>query len=358
MKKVMLGLAALGAVMGFGAVSGAQTAGGSVRTPLPPATGQAPASPGSPQSNANAASQAQAPTAPVGPIKFPDVDSNNFTAASPTKETVNSFLTAVWGLDANREWRIAGIQPASVPGFVRVEVFVGDKRQPTRVGSYNFLITPDGKHAVQGDLAPFGAKPFEEVRATLQQRADGPARGAASKDLELVEFSDLQCPNCKAAQGTMDDLARDFPQARIVFQNLPLPSVHPFAMQAAEVGNCVRQAKGDAAFFVYAKKIYDTQTDLTPEKADATLRAGVTAAGADPAAVMTCSTQPGTRTAVEASMKLAADLGITGTPTLVINGRTVPLGQVPYAALKNVVVYQGKLDGIAVREQPSLTTLK
>ena len=143
-----------------------------------------------------------------------------------------------------------------------------------------------------------------------------------------------------------------------MFQNLPLPSVHPFAMQAAEVGNCVRQAKGDAAFFAYAKKVYDTQADLTPEKADATLRAGVTAAGADPAAVMACSTQPATRAAVEASMKLASDLGILGTPTLVVNGRALLLGQVPYAALKNVVVYQGKLDGIAVKEQPSLTTLK
>ena len=342
----------------MGWVAGAQTAAGGARTPLPAATGQAPASPASPQSNANAATQAQSPAAPPAAIKFPEIDPKNFTATTPTRETVDSFLHSVWGLDENRQWRVTAIQPAAVAGFVRVEVFVGDKRQPTRVGNYSFMVTPDGKHAVQGDLAPFGAKPFEDMRTTLEQRADGPSRGAASKDLELVEFADLQCPSCKAAQGTMDDLARDFPQARIVYQNLPLPSVHPFAMQAAEVGNCVRQSKGDAAFFAYAKKVYDAQADLTAEKVDATLRAGVTAAGADPAAVMTCSTQPATRAAVETSMKLASDLGITGTPTLVVNGRALPLGQVPYAALKNVVVYQGKLDGIAVKEQPSLTTLK
>ena len=356
MKKVILGLAALGAAMGM--IAGAQTAPAGARTPLPAATGQAPASPASPQSNASAAAQSQAPAAPAGPIKFPEIDSKNFTATSPTRETVDSFLHAVWGVNENQEWRIAGIQPASVPGFTKVEVYVGDKRQPTRIASYSFLITPDGKHAVQGDLAPFGAKPFEDTRMTLEQRADGPARGAASKDLELVEFSDLQCPNCKAAQATIDNLAQDFPQAHIVFQNLPLTSIHPFAMQAAEVGNCVRQAKGDPAFFVYAKKVYDTQADLTTEKADATLRAAVTAAGADPAAVMTCSTQPTTRVAVEASMRLASDLGISATPTLVVNGRIVPLGQVPYAALKNVVVYQGKLDGITVKEQPTLSTLK
>ncbi len=271
---------------------------------------------------------------------------------------MDTFLRAVWGVDENREWRVAAIQPAPVPGFVKVEVYVGDKRQPTRVGNYTFLVTPDGKHAVQGDLAPFGMRPFADIRATLQQRADGPSRGAAGKDLELVEFADLQCPNCKAAQSTMDQIVKDFPQAHVVFQNLPLPAVHPFAMQAAEVGNCVRQAKGDAAFFVYAQKVYDTQTDLITDKADATLRAAVTAAGADPAAAIACAATPAVRAAVDASVKLASDLGISGTPTLVINGRVLPITSVPYAALKRVIVYQGQLDGIAVKEQPSLTTLK
>ncbi len=299
----------------------------------------------------------QTPAKPAA-VQFPPVDPKRFTAASPSPQTVDGFLHAVWGLEENREWRVASIQPASSPGFVKVEVYVADKRQPTRIGTYNFLVTPDGKHAVAGDLSPFGTNPFAETRATLQARADGPARGAATKDLEFVEFADLQCPGCKAAQGTMDSLAKDFPQAHIVYQNLPLTGVHPFAMQAAQVGNCVRQAKGDPAFFVYAQKVYDTQTDLTPDKADTTLRAAVTAAGADPASVMTCAAQPATRDAVETSAKLAADLGVTGTPTLAINGRFVPLAQVPYASLKRLIVYQGQLDGIAVKEQPSLSTLK
>lgn len=355
LKNVVLGLAALCAATGW--VATAQTTAGGTRKPLPSATGQAPASPASPQANANAAAQAQAPTAPA-PVKFPEIDPKNFTASNPTPDMVNEFLHAVWGVDENREWRVAAIQPSPVQGFVKVEVLVADKRQPTRIANYTFMVTPDGKHAVQGDLAPFGTHPFADTRATLQQRADGPARGAASKDLELVEFADLQCPNCKAAQGIMDNLAKDFPQAHIVFQNLPLPSVHPYAMQAAEVGNCVRQAKGDPAFFTYAQKVYDTQADLTTEKADATLRAAVTAAGADPAAVMACSTQPATKAAVDASVKLASDLGITSTPTLVVNGRILPLTQVPYAGLKRLIVFQGQLDGITVKEQPSLSTLK
>ncbi len=338
--------------------AGAQTAAPApARTPLtaPAArTAQAPTPAG-----IQGIGAAQPPAAPSAEtIKFPAIDPKNFTAPSPTPQLVDSFLHAVWGPDETREWRVAAIQPATAPGFVRVEVYVADKRQPQRIASTSFLITPDGQHAISGELAPFGANPFAAIRTTLQQRADGPSRGAASKDLELVEFADLQCPACKAAQSTMDQLARDLPQAHIVYQNLPLTAVHPEAMQAAEVGNCVRQAKGDPAFFVYAQKVYDTQADLTAAKADATLRAAVTAAGADPAAVMSCAAQPATRAAVEASIKLANDLGVTGTPTLMVNGRPLQLAQVPVTTLERVIVYQGQADGLQVRQQPSLTTLK
>ncbi len=354
MKKMMLGLAMWGVTMA--SMTGAQTGSpAATQSPAPGAPGPAPNRTISAPNSAVA--DTQSPAAPAA-IKFPPTDPKNFTAANPTPQTVDSFLHSVWGVDENRQWQVASIQPASSPGFVKVEVYVADKRQPARVGTYSFLVTPDGKHAVAGDLTPFGANPFGETRATLQQRADGPARGASSKDLELVEFADLQCPNCKAAQSTMDQLAKDFPQAHIVFQNLPLPGVHPFAMQAAEVGNCVRQAKGDPVFFLYAQKVYDTQADLTTDKADATLRAAVTAAGADPASVMACASQPATKAAVDASAKLATDLGVTGTPTIAVNGRLLPLSQIPYAGLKKIVVYQGQLDGIAVKEQPSLSTLK
>ena len=286
-----LGVVALSLV--GGTLATAQTTAPAAPT-APPATSRTPlTSPGAGHTIQVNPTQSDAPgaTAQTAP-QFPPVDPKNFTVASPTPQTVDSFLHAVWGLDQGREWRVAAIQPASVPGFVRVEVYVADKTQGGRIGAYNFLVTPDGKHAIAGELAPFGDKPFATLRDTLQQRADGPARGAVDKSLELVEFADLQCPSCKAAQGLMDQLGKDFPQAHIVYQNFPLTAVHPFAMQAAEVGNCVRQAKGDPAFFTYAQKVYDTQADLTTAKADVTLRAAVTATGADPAAVMACSTLP------------------------------------------------------------------
>lgn len=350
LKKLILNVAAVCAASGWMAVTAAaQTA--------PAATPQA--------QGTRATTQAAVPGTPgpqAGAIPaanpFPPVDAKNFTATSPSVETVNSFLHALWGMDENRMWSVAAIENTAVPGMVKVQVLVAEKTQPGRMAQTVMYITPDGKHLVAGEMLPFGAQPFEGERQRLQREADGPARGAASKDLEIVEFADLQCPSCKAAQSTMDQIVQDFPQAHVVYQNYPLTAVHPFAFQAAAVGDCVRKAKGDPAFFTYAQKVYDMQADLTKEKVDATLRAAVTAAGADPASVMTCASSQATQAAVNASIKLAQSLGISGTPTLVVNGRALPMAQVPYEGLKHVIVYQGQLDGIAVKEQPSLTTLK
>jgi len=50
---------------------------------------------------------------------------------------------------------------------------------------------------------------------------------------------------------------------------------------------------------------------------------------------------------VEKSVKLAEDLNITSTPTLMINGRQVSIAGLSYDKLKRIVEYQEKLDGIS-----------
>jgi protein-disulfide isomerase len=51
---------------------------------------------------------------------------------------------------------------------------------------------------------------------------------------------------------------------------------------------------------------------------------------------------------VDALVKLAADLNINQTPTLLINGRQV-LANAPYDTLKQIILYQAKLDGVAAQ---------
>ncbi len=158
----------------------------------------------------------------------------------------------------------------------------------------------------------------------LQARADGASRGAAGKDLLLVEFADLQCPHCKEAQGTIDQMVKDFPNARVVFQSYPLVDLHPLAFKAAAYGYCIEKMKNDA-FFVYSAAVFDTQEGLTPEAGDTTLKNAVTKAGLDPAAVDACSATPAIQDQVNASIKLAQEIGVEQTPMLAVNGHLLPL---------------------------------
>jgi protein-disulfide isomerase len=293
-------------------------------------------------------SAAQSPAAPAAPVEFPKPDPADFTATAPTKEVVEAFISANLGFDDNNKWQVQAISKTQVEGISRVVVLIGDrsgKQQPYR---FVFFTTPDGKHIIVNDkIIPFGEHPFAEYRAMLQQRANGPYRGSASKELELVEFADFQCPHCKAAQANMDKLVADFPKAHIVFQHDPLPSIHPAATTAAAYGVCVTKETGSTGFFQFAAAVFDGQDGLnTADGATLTLNSAVAKAGLDPAKVAACAATPETKAAIDASVKLSQDLNIASVPTLVINGRQVP-ANAPYDTLKQIILYQAKLDGVA-----------
>ena len=160
----------------------------------------------------------------------------------------------------------------------------------------------------------------------------------------LVEFSDFQCPHCKDAAPTIEKLVADFPQARFVYENFPLTSIHSEAYKAAAYGVCVQKEKGDAAFFQFADAIFANQAALTPEGSTPALNDAATKAGADAAKAAACSTGNEAKTAIVASMKLAEDLGVNQTPTLFINGRGIPVGGLPYEELKKIAAYQFEMD--------------
>lgn len=305
------------------------------------ALGQDAAPPAAPVPDAPAA----APAVPVDPL--PPADPKFFTATTPSVETINSFLKQVWGLDTNRIWRVEAIQPTPAQGVIKVTIFVAEKAADPKVQSVVFYVMPDGKHAIPtgGGVIAFGAAPFVPLRDQLRTHADGAYRGAPGKDLELVEFADLQCPHCKEAQATIDQIVKDFPKAHVVFQLFPLVNIHPSAFKAAAYGVCVRQKSNDA-FFKYADAVFDKQDQLAPSTDDAILKAATVSAGLDGDAVAACANTQATKDIVNADIKLAEDSGVDETPLLSANGRLLPLTGVSYDSIKQLIQYQATLDGV------------
>lgn len=314
---------------------------------------QVPAAPAENAAPANPAAQttpAAPPPAPTAAPVFPKPDPANFTATTPTKDTVDQFFEANWGYDQDRIWQVQAILKTPVEGVSKVVVYFGDKTGKQKPGALAFFVLPDGKHIITGDqIMPFGAHPFADTRAIMQAQANGPYRGSPNKDFEIVEFADFQCPHCKEAQPNMDKLAADYPNARIVFQYDPIADIHPQAVRAAEYGVCVNKMGGSTAFFQFASAVFDGQDGLsTADGATLTLNSSVTKAGLDPDKVAACAATPETKATVDASVKLAASIDVNEVPTLVVNGRLLP-ANIPYDLLKKIVDFQVQRDGIAAK---------
>ena len=134
---------------------------------------QVPAAPTQP--NAPSAQAVPSAPAPAAAPTFPPPDPKDFTAAAPTKETINAFLTSNWGYDQDRMWQVQAILKTPVEGISKVAVLVGDKTGKQKPSLIQFFALPDGKHIIAGEeVLPFGEHPYADAKAMLQQRADGP----------------------------------------------------------------------------------------------------------------------------------------------------------------------------------------
>jgi protein-disulfide isomerase len=258
-------------------------------------------------------------------------------AGLPSEETVNAFMHATFGYDPQLTWKIQSIKPSAAEGLAEVDVLISG---PQGQGGQKFYVSRDEKHALVGEILPFGAHPFEKARLELQKKANGPSRGPANAPVEIVEFSDLQCPHCKEANPTVEKLLKEDADVHFVYQNFPLPG-HNWAEKAAQYADCVGRASNDA-FWKYLDSVFTAQDQITAENVDQKLTELADQAGVKGADVAACAAKPETQSRVEASVNLGKSVDVNSTPTLFINGRPVGVNGNNYDALKQLVDFAAK----------------
>jgi protein-disulfide isomerase len=258
-----------------------------------------------------------APAKPA-PAKAAEKPAASASTTLPTEATVDAFMKQQFGYQADLSWKISSIRPSEVEGLAEVTVVLANQQgqQLTR-----FFVAPDGQHALVGEVIPFGARPFDPAKKLLEKGITGPERGPKDAPVTIVEFGDLQCPACKAAQPTIEALVAAEPNARFVFQNFPL-EMHNWAAKGAAYADCVGRASNDA-FWKFISKTYETQADITAETADEKLTALADGAGVKGADIAACAAKPETKDRVDASLALGKSVDVSGTPTLYINGRKI-----------------------------------
>jgi protein-disulfide isomerase len=252
----------------------------------------------------------------------------------PSEGTVNSFLYQTFGYDPMVTWKISDIRPSEIPGLAEVTVVLSSMEGSNVSKLY---VSSDGKHAITGEVLPFGAKPFEDARVKLEKGVNGPAKGSANAPVTVVEFSDLQCPHCKEAEPKIEQLLALEPEIHFVYQNFPLPA-HDWAEKAAAYLDCVGHASNDAVW-KFIKKTFDEQSGITAGNADERLKAIAADSGVNGDQMAACAAKPDTIVRVEQSVALGKSVGVTGTPTIFVNGRPMG-GATPVEILRKIVEFQ------------------
>lgn len=147
-------------------------------------------------------------------------------------------------------------------------------------------------------------------------------KGAAKPEVTLVEFFDYACPYCKASNPVVDRLLQEDKGLRVVYRELPI--LGPDSVTAARLS---LQASKLGRFAQFHDTLWATGRPSPQTNAAAAQSAGI-------------APEPQPDQEIEAelnrNMKLAGQLGATGTPLFVI-GDKVMNGAVSYETLKAAI---------------------
>jgi predicted DsbA family dithiol-disulfide isomerase len=164
-----------------------------------------------------------------------------------------------------------------------------------------------------------GLREASDVRVLLKaprmpvEIGDAPRRGPAGAPVTIIEFSDYQCPYCKRAQPTLQEVQEKYgDQVSFVYKDLPLKQIHPQAQRAAEAAHC---AGDQGRYWEYHDALFDL-----PSITDGAFPEIASNLGLDPIPFQQCLDAGKYAARVDADLNQAIELGADSTPSFFVNG--------------------------------------
>jgi protein-disulfide isomerase len=170
--------------------------------------------------------------------------------------------------------------------------------------------------AACGTSAPADANGIGPVVARVPV-GDSPVRGPADAWVTIVEFSDFQCPYCRAAQPTLATVLPEFgSDVRHVFKHFPI-SGHAYALPGAVAAVC---AHDQGPFWEFHDRLFAAPASIFGSAFETALDEMAALSGLDVAAWQACRVAQAATTAVGRDSLQGVNAGVSGTPTFVVNG--------------------------------------
>ncbi len=166
--------------------------------------------------------------------------------------------------------------------------------------------------------------------------ADAPRLGNASAPVEVVEFSDFQCPFCERFQQQVYPRLKseyiDTGLVSFVYQDYAFLGTE--SVRAAIAAKCAKEQGKFWEYhdYLFAKQSGENEGAFTDQK----LRSFAAALKLNQSSFNTCLQQSKYETSVKAETAAGQALGISGTPTVLVNG-TMLVGALPYEQFKAAI---------------------
>jgi protein-disulfide isomerase len=159
-------------------------------------------------------------------------------------------------------------------------------------------------------------------RAAIETPFGSSWKGSTKPDVTLVEFFDYACPYCKASNPAVDKLLQEDKGLRVVYRELPI--LGPDSVTAARLS---LEASKLGRFAQFHDTLWATGRPAPDTNAKAAQAAGIAPQPVQDAEI---------ETELNRNMKLAGELGATGTPVFVVGDRVMN-GAVGYDSLKDAI---------------------
>jgi protein-disulfide isomerase len=152
------------------------------------------------------------------------------------------------------------------------------------------------------------------VQNWRSQLSRGAELGPASAPVQLIEFADFECPFCAVFHDSVKKLQLRYrAQVSLTYIYFPLP-MHRFAIPAAHAAEC---ARNQGRFEEMYDRLFGAQESFGAKSwSTLAIEAGVPDIDLFDACVK--STEPVPR--IDDGLKLGSELGVKGTPTVIVNG--------------------------------------
>jgi predicted DsbA family dithiol-disulfide isomerase len=201
----------------------------------------------------------------------------------------------------------------------QIEQFLRDTEQ-------NRIMTEFLRAAEERNDVRYLVEPF---RAELDN-AGAPAIGPRRAPVEIVEFSDFECPYCRQFRDVVKEVSERYgDDVRIVYRQLPL-NTHPNAFKAAEASLCAHE---QGEFWEYHDLLFDEQDRLTVDD----LKEKAERIGLKMDVFASCLDRGQFADRVRADAAEAARYGIQGTPQVFVNGLPGQSGALTVEMLSEMV---------------------